>query len=586
MNTTEQIAIMKYEARLANRANAEGIRNWTPEARAASLATRRANGSVWGWNHRKRAMPSTSEAFDRSMEAMTEDAETVRSALASQRAGVPTIGARSKYADQVAEQRLEDFKAWLAELKRTDDAIADFNEIVAVMGGMTSGIAKAQRGQTIGPDYGTPAAESAARKASAVEKSIRRNFEKRNADYLRENPDERGIMLDMVAEKAEYYSASPAQKVEMEKDAYRQIRDNGSMNMREKKSASDYQRGSDLDALRAVFPDIVEAKPLGQGVWNVRKADGSASIITGPSSGTSADRTKRTGADYGTLLDAKRNYVRERDAVRPQLQADEVAYPAGNGIWIGRLPNGDERVISADPGTGGMHNRWSPAARAASLAVRRAKGSVWGWDKRKRASPDTSGTNKQQSAPSSAPSGDGKSMKDYIADGFSGLDPDWAAKTVRRIEERESWGKKLTTDEERLLKEYNAYVEEMNKKGGDGKEPVARLLESGVMTSNGPVKLSGSPDPEESEQWDNMVSGFKTMIGKGAKPTLANLQKQFEKDHDEEKFKLASAALAEAYNTDSLDKFQDEFERDPKNNSEFRTFQKKNGVPPEFIGGN
>jgi hypothetical protein len=83
-----------------------------------------------------------------------------------------------------------------------------------------------------------------------------------------------------------------------------------------------------------------------------------------------------------------------------------------------------------------------------------------------------------------------------------------------------------------------------------------------------------------------MVSGFKTMIGKGAKPTLANLQKQFEKDHDEKKFKLASAALAEAYNTDSLDKFQDEFERDPKNNSEFRTFQKKNGVPPEFIGGN
>ena len=529
MNTTEQIAIMKYEARLANRADAEGLRNWTPEARAASLATRRANGSVWGWNHRKRAMPSTSEAFDRSMDAMTEDAETVRRALASQRAGVPTIGARSKYADQVAEQRLEDFKAWLAELKRTDDAIADFNEIVAVMGGMTSGIAKAQRGQTIGPDYGTPAAESAARKASAVEKSIRRNFEKRNADYLRENPDERGIMMDMVAEKAEYYSASPAQKVEIEKSAYRQIRDNGSMTMREPQ--------------------------------------------------------KTQGADYGTLLDAKRNYVRERDAVRPQLQADEVAYPAGNGIWIGRRPNGDERVISAGPGTGGMHNRWSPAARAASLAVRRAKGSVWGWDKRKRASPDTDGTDKQQSAPPSVPSGNGKSMKDYIADGFSALDPDWAAKTVRRIEEREKWGKKLTADEERLLKEYNAYVEEMNKKGGAGKEPVARLLESGVMTSDGPVKLSGSPDPEESEQWDNMVSGFKTMIGKGAKPTLANLQKQFEKDHDEKKFNLASAALAEAYHTDSLDKFQDEFERDPKNNSEFRTFQKKNGVPPEFIGG-
>jgi hypothetical protein len=337
-------------------------------------------------------------------------------------------------------------------------------------------------------------------------------------------------MLDMVAEKAEYYSASPARKVEMEKDAYRQIRDSGSAVLRETPAAK--------------------------------------------------------GSDYGTLLKVKRDYVRERDAVRPQLQPDEVAYPVGNGIWIGRLPNGDERVISAAPDNGQLYNRWSPAARAASLAVRRAKGSVWGWDKRKRASTDTSGSDKQQSAPPSAPSGDGKSMKDYIADGFSNLDPDWAAKTVRRIEEREAWGKKITADEERLLKEYNAYVEEMNKKGGAGKEPVARVLESGVMTSDGPVKLSGPQDPEESVQWDNMVSGFKTMIGKGAKPTLANLQKQFEKDHDEEKFKLASAALAEAYNTDSLDKFQDEFERDPKNNSEFRTFQMKNGVPPEFIGGN
>jgi hypothetical protein len=177
-------------------------------------------------------------------------------------------------------------------------------------------------------------------------------------------------------------------------------------------------------------------------------------------------------------------------------------------------------------------------------------------------------------------------MKDYIEDGFSNLDPDWAAKTVRRIEEREKWGKKITAAEKRLLEEYNAHAEDMNKKGGDGKEPVARVLESGVMTSDGPVKLSGTSEPEASEQWDNLVSGFKTMIGKGAKPTLRNLQTQLAKDHDEKKFKLASAALAEAYNTDSLDKFQDEFERDPKNNFEFRTFQKKNGVPPEFIGGN
>jgi hypothetical protein len=512
MDIKEQITIMKYEARLANRSNDEGIRNWSPEARAASLATRRANGSVWGWNHRKRAAPYTSEAFDRSMDAMTEDAEAIRRSQAS---GVPTISAPSKYAEQLAADRLQAFKQWLSEVKRTDDAIADFNEIVAVMGGLTSGIAKAQRGQTIGPVTSDAAAEAAARKA-AVEKSIRRNFEKRNADYLRENPDERGIMLDMVAEKAEYYSASPAQKVEMEKDAYRQIRDNGSMTMRETPAAK--------------------------------------------------------GADYGTLLDAKRNYVRERDAVRPQLQADEIAYPVGNGIWIGRLPNGDERVISAVPETGWLYNRAHSAACASSQG--------------KECDCSCGGSQHGTQAAGSAPNGNGKSMKDYIENGFSNLDPDWAAKTVRRIEERESWGKKITATEKRLLEEYNAHVEEMNKKGGDGKEPVARVIESGVMTSDGPVKLSGTSEPEASEQWDNLVSGFKTMIGKGAKPTLRNLQTQLAKDHDEKKFKLASAALAEAYNTDSLDKFQDEFERDPKNNFEFRTFQKKNGVPPEFIGGN
>ena len=377
------------------------------------------------------------------------------------------------------------------------------------------GAAKAQRGQSIGPVTADAAAEAAARKA-AVEKSIRRNFEKRNADYLRENPDERGIMLDMVAEKAEYYSGSPAQKVEIEKSAYRRIRDSGSMTMREPQ--------------------------------------------------------KTQGADYGTLLEAKRNYVRERDAVRPQLQPDEMAYPAGNGVWIGRLPNGDERVISAVPETGWLYNRAHSAACASS--------------KGEQCDCSCGGSQHGTQAAGSAPNGNGKSMKDYIEDGFSNLDPDWAAKTVRRIEEREKWGKKITAAEKRLLEEYNAHAEDMNKKGGDGKEPVARVLESGVMTSDGPVKLSGTSEPEASEQWDNLVSGFKTMIGKGAKPTLRNLQTQLAKDHDEKKFKLASAALAEAYNTDSLDKFQDEFERDPKNNFEFRTFQKKNGVPPEFIGGN
>jgi hypothetical protein len=515
MNISEQIEIMKFEARLANRATGEGIRNWTPEARAASLAVRRAAGSVWGWNKRARAAaPSaTSEGFDSSMDALNEDSAAVRRSLAIQAGGGKVLSARPAAYDEIAAQRLEVFKAWLAEVKRTETAIDDFNGIVAAAGGLMGGAAKAQRGQSIGPVTADAAAEAAAKKV-AFEKSIRRKYEKNNADYLRKNPDERGTMLDMVAEKAEYYSASPARKVQMEKDAYRQIRDSGSTTMRETPAAK--------------------------------------------------------GADYKTLLEAKRSYVRERDAVRPQLQADEVAYPIGNGIWIGRLPNGDERVISGVPETGGMYNRAHSAACASS--------------KGEQCDCSCGGSQHGTDAAGSVPDGNGKSMKDYIADGFSSLDPDWAAKTVRRIEEREKWGKKITAAEKRLLEEYNAHVEEMNKKGGAGKEPVARVLESGVMTSGGPVKLSGPSEPEESEQWDNLVSGFKSIIDKGSKPTLRNLQSQLEKDHDEQKFKLASAALTEAYNTTSLDKFQDKFGRDPSNNSEFRTFQKSIGVPPEFIG--
>jgi hypothetical protein len=92
-------------------------------------------------------------------------------------------------------------------------------------------------------------------------------------------------------------------------------------------------------------------------------------------------------------------------------------------------------------------------------------------------------------------------------------------------------------------------------------------------------------EPEEAPNWEALVAGFKAAIEKGVKPTMRELKKQFAKDADEAKFKLASAALAEAWHTTSLDKFQDKFGRDPKRNFEFRTFQKKSGVPPEFIGG-
>jgi hypothetical protein len=292
MNISEQILIMKHETRLANRTNGDGLKNWTPEARAKSLAVRRAKGSVWGWDKRPRgSADSLSPGFDRIMEDIEKDAPRVRRIMELHASGTPTIGPRDKYADELAAQQLESFKAWLAEVKRVEGAIDDFNGVVAALGGLTGGMAKAQRGQRIGPVKADAATEAAAKKA-AVEKSIRRNFEKRNADHLRKYPEERPVMLDMVAEKAEYYSAQPARKVEMEKEAYRRIRDEGISSMRE---ASDY------------------------------------------------------AAEFKTALEAKRTYVRERDAVKPKLHIDEVAYPVGNGRWVAQMPDGSERVIDASP---------------------------------------------------------------------------------------------------------------------------------------------------------------------------------------------------------------------------------------------
>jgi hypothetical protein len=90
-------------------------------------------------------------------------------------------------------------------------------------------------------------------------------------------------------------------------------------------------------------------------------------------------------------------------------------------------------------------------------------------------------------------------------------------------------------------------------------------------------------DPEESDAFDAWATYFKKVIELGEKPNVAELRKG--NADNPEKFKVAYAALAEAWHTHSLDKFQDKFGRDPKRNFEFRMFQKKIGVPPEFIGG-
>ena len=534
MNTAQQIEIMKFETRLANRATAEGLKNWTPEARAASLATRKARGSVWGWDKRKRAIASTgvTEGFDRTMDALEEDAPKIARQMEIYRSGGTTIGPRNKYADEVAAQRLESFKAWLAEVKRVEGAIDQFNGTVAALGGLTSGAALARKGKTINQVSKDAVEKSISRKdksieksqeavlrsekkaqqeidrqrdaelfkenqdyqvpdylssfnptakpykwwmvdqvpgtKTALEKSIRRNYEKRNADYLRKNPEDRDIMLDMVSEKAEYYSAQPARKVEMEKAAYRRIRDESVTQMRE----------------------------------------------------TPQPATR----DYKTLLADKRAFVREREAVRIQLKTGEQARSVGNGMWIGRMPDGQERLIrSGTPSSvKSVNDDLLDAIEEARLGTRMGSGLI---------------VNRHTNACATS-----KGEKCNCSCGGS---------------------------------QHGTEV---------GNTPAKKEDPDDTKDKNKAVPPKGGEDPESSADFEGLVSSFKALIEKGEKPTLSTLQSQISQDPDGKKLKLSSAALAEAWHSYSLDKFQDTYERYPKNNVEFRTFQKKSGVPPEFIG--
>jgi hypothetical protein len=505
MNTTEQIAIMKYVTRLANRARTEGIANWTPEARAKSLAVRRAKGSVWGWDKRPRYKPFGAEkdSIDLMSDALSEADAKRRKQIALEDAGKTFIGPRDKYADEIAAQRLESFKAWLAEVKRVEGAIDQFNGTVAALGGLTSGVALARKGKSIGPVTVDPAAEAAAKKI-AVEKSIRRNFEKRNADHLRKYPEERPVMLDMVAEKAEYYSAQPARKVEMEKAAYRRIRDEGISSMRE---VSDY------------------------------------------------------AAEFKTALEAKRTYVREREAVKPQLRIDEVAYPVGNGRWVAQRPDGSERVIDASP---------TPVVL-------------------------------KLTTPDSAPKKTGKLIEendwaDMLQDGrylIGGRYFDHVANRFLPEAPEETLASQTESDpvENRHTSACAQSKSEKCNCSCGGAQHGTQSSASGTEEDGKPEeekKPEPTPDeevPENSPEFETLLAGFRDVISKGGKPTRRTLIEQFKKDLDGPKLQLAIRALAEAWHTYSLDKFQNKFGRDPKNNVEFRTFQKKSGVPPEFIGG-
>jgi len=469
MNITEKIGLMKAELRLANRSRGEGIRNWTPEARAKSLAVRRAKGSVWGWDKRPRgSADSLSPGFDRIMEDIEKDAPRVRRIMELHASGTPTIGPRDKYADELAAQQLESFKAWLAEVKRVEGAIDQFNGVVAALGGLTGGMAKAQRGQTIGPVKTDAAAEAAAKKAT-VKKSIRRNFEKRNADHLRKYPEERLVMLDMVAEKAEYYSAQPARKVEIEKDIYRSIKNESGYSMRESSTPA---------------------------------------------------------TDFKAKLDAKRSLTREREAVRAQLRDGESAMPLGHGVWLGMDQSGNKRGIIAFPKAPEKNDKFTPnddileAILEARLGPRIGSGLI---------------VNRHTSACATS-----KGEKCNCSCGGA------------------QHGAESSGD-------------------STAEPPKAEVPKEGKGTT------PPATEPEEAISFDALVTYFKKAIELGEKPKVSELRK--ENADNPKKFKVAYAALAEAWHTYSLDKFQDKFERDPKRNFEFRTFQKKIGVPPEFIGG-
>jgi hypothetical protein len=85
----------------------EGIANWNPLAWAKSLATRRARGSVWGWNHRTRADHS--------------DQNTVEVASSPLPYKTPSLRARTAE-DELTSVDEEEYQQFLEDEKRRQDS--------------------------------------------------------------------------------------------------------------------------------------------------------------------------------------------------------------------------------------------------------------------------------------------------------------------------------------------------------------------------------------------------------------------------------------------------------------------------------
>jgi hypothetical protein len=121
----------------------EGIANWNPLAWAKSLAVRRANGSVWGWNHRTRADHSDQNTVVRASSPLPyETLERMRR---------PVIRARTAEDELtlIDEEDYESYQRYLTSKEMMDHAMEDGMMIAAGSPGITRAGRLSRIGKTV-----------------------------------------------------------------------------------------------------------------------------------------------------------------------------------------------------------------------------------------------------------------------------------------------------------------------------------------------------------------------------------------------------------------------------------------------------
>jgi hypothetical protein len=109
----------------------EGIANWNPLAWARSLATRRANGSVWGWDHRSRADNTDKNTVEVASSALPYTTPSLRAR---------TVEDEMTYVDEEEYQQLLEE----AKLKQDSDTAMEMGMMMAVGAPSISRVAKAK----------------------------------------------------------------------------------------------------------------------------------------------------------------------------------------------------------------------------------------------------------------------------------------------------------------------------------------------------------------------------------------------------------------------------------------------------------